>query len=253
MIRAVFFDLGKTLIYPKNPWQPVLFASNTALTENLIAHGVDVDPQTFPYAFVKKLNQYYANREISLREDTTLAMLRDLLAEKGFRNIPDPNLRSALDAKYAITQTNWYLEADAHTMLRTLKQDGYTLAILSNAADDPDVQALIDQNDLRQYFSYIRSSAACGYRKPHPRIFERAMQHLDLRPEECAMVGDTLNADIKGANALGIYSVWIHRHVNKGTKTLETIRPKAIIRALSEIPALLKKYKIVKPCMMRII
>ena len=240
MIRAVFFDLGKTLLYPKNPWAPVLAASNQALTGSLIAGGVNVDPKTFPDTFVKRLNQYYTDREISLREETTFEMLRDLLADEGFRDAPDPFVRTALDAKYAITQTNWHLEADAHAMFRALQQDNYTLALLSNAGDDPDVQALIDKDNLRQYFSFIRTSAACGYRKPHPRIFEEALQTLDLRPEECAMVGDTLNADIKGANALGIYSIWFHRRVNNGTKTFEAIRPKATIKALSEIPALLK-------------
>jgi len=240
MIRAVFFDLGKTLFYPNAPWQPVLAASNKALTESLIAGGVSVDSKTFPEAFVKKLNKYYVDREISLREKTTFEMLRELLGDEGFRDAPDPIVRTALDAKYAITQTNWHLEVDAHAILRTLQQDNYILALLSNAGDDPDVQTLLDKDNLRQYFSFIRTSAACGYRKPHPRIFEEALQALSLRPEECAMVGDTLNADIKGANALGIYSIWIHRRVNKGTKTLETIRPKATIQALSEIPALLK-------------
>ena len=124
-------------------------------------------------------------------------MLRDLLTDEGFRDAPDPVVRTALDAKYAITQGNWHLETDAHATLRALQQDGYTLALLSNAADDPDVQTLLDQDNLRHYFSFIRTSADCGYRKPHPRIFEEALQALNLHPAECAMVGDTLNADIK--------------------------------------------------------
>ena len=241
MIRAVFFDLGKTLLYPKNPWQPVLAASRKALTDTLIAHGVAIDPSTFPDSFVKRINRYYADREKSLLEETTLDMLRDLLAEEGIRDVPDPSLRAAMDARYAITQTNWHLEADAHPMLDQLKAEGYSLALLSNAGDDPDVQALLDQNDLRRYFDYIRTSAACGVRKPHPQIFERAMQHFGLKPAECVMVGDTLNADIKGANALGIYSVWINRRVPKKHQTLKDIHPKAIISTLAELPALIKK------------
>jgi putative hydrolase of the HAD superfamily len=240
MIRAIFFDLGRTLLYPKDPWQAVLAASNSALTETLISHGIAVNPETFLDKFIKKLNQYYADRETSLREETTLAMLRDLLTEEGFRDAPAPGMRAALDAKYAVTQTNWHLEADAHAMLTELKQAGYTLALLSNAGDDPDVQALLDQNDLRHYFDYIRTSADCGFRKPHPQIFKRAMQHLDLRPEECVMVGDTLNADIKGANALGIYSVWINRRVDKTPRILEKIIPKAVIETLAELPSLIK-------------
>ena len=236
-IRAVFFDLGKTLIYPHAAWQPVLLRSDKALTASLIANGIEVDPRTFPYEFIERLNHYYADREGTLRETTTFLMLHHLLEEKGFRNVPAPVLRAALDAKYAITQSNWHLEQDAHATLRALKLNGYTLALISNAGDDPDVQALLDTHKLRHYFSFIRTSAACGFRKPHRHIFDEAMHELGLFPEQCAMVGDTLDADIKGANALGIYSIWINRRVNKNTKTLVDIHPKAIIQ---ELPELLK-------------
>ena len=122
--------------------------------------------------------------------------------------------------------------------MRALKLNGYTLALLSNAADDLDVQTLIDKNDLRHYFSFIRSSASAGLRKPHPHIFEEALRDLSLFPEQCVMVGDTLDADIKGANKLGIYSVWINRRVNQNTKTLIDIHPKATIQELGALPRL---------------
>ncbi len=239
--RAVFFDLGKTLIYPKEIWQPVLLRSDKALTEKLIEKGVDVDMRTFPYEFIERLNYYYAHREETLRETTTFLMLQHLLEEKGFRDVPAPILRAALDAKYAITQRNWHLEMDAHATLRALKLEGYQLALISNAGDDPDVQTLIDTNQLRHYFSFIRTSAASGYRKPHRHMFEEALKKTGLFPQQCVMVGDTLDADIKGANALGIYSIWINKHANKNTKTLVDIHPKAVIQELSELPELLHK------------
>ncbi len=238
-IRAVFFDLGKTLIYPQDAWQPVLLRSDKALTTSLIASGVEVDMRTFPYEFMERLNRYYADREETLRETTTFKMLHHLLQEKGFRDVPAPILRAALDAKYAITQANWYLEQDAHAVLRALKLNGYTLALISNAGDDPDVQALLDTHKIRHYFSFIRTSAACGFRKPHRHIFDEALRDLGLLPEQCAMVGDTLDADIKGANALGIYSIWINRRANKNTKTLVDIHPKAVIQELIELPKVL--------------
>ncbi len=240
-IRAVFFDLGKTLLYPINSWQSVLARSTKALTDSLVSHDIDINLKTFPYEFIDRLNNYYADREETMRETTTLKMLRDLLAEKGFRDIPPHILRSTLDAKYAITQSNWALEADTISTLEALKNIDYKLAIISNAADDPDVQTLVDTHNLRQYFSFIRSSAASGYRKPHPHMFEEALSFLNLSSEQCAMVGDTLNADIKGANKLGIYSIWINRHVNKDTKTLIDIRPKSVVQTLGELPNLLRE------------
>ncbi len=241
-IRAVFFDLGKTLIYPKDIWQPVLLRSDKALAEKLLASGVDVDMRIFPYEFIDRLNHYYAHREETLRETTTFLMLRHLLEEKGFRDVPAPVVRAALDAKYAITQSNWHLEPNAHTVLRTLKLAGYQLALISNAGDDPDVQALLGKNNLRHYFSFIRTSAASGYRKPHRHMFEEALKELGLFPEQCVMIGDTLDADVKGANALGIYSIWLNKHANKNTKTLVDIRPRSVIQELNELPPLLKTF-----------
>ena len=238
VIRAIFFDLGKTLLYPNAPWQPVYLRAYKALANALIEQDINVDERTFPYEFADSLNNYYVDRETTLRETGTFRMLQQLLAEKGFRNVPIPTLRIALDAFYAITQSNWFLESDAHSILRALKLNGYTLALLSNAADDLDVQTLIDKNDLRHYFSFIRSSASAGLRKPHPHIFEEALRDLSLFPEQCVMVGDTLDADIKGANKLGIYSVWINRRVNQNTKTLIDIHPKATIQELGALPRL---------------
>ena len=68
IIRAVFFDLGKTLLYPKSAWEPVFLRANNALTKALIEQNINVDARSFPAEFAKRLNQYYADRETSLRE-----------------------------------------------------------------------------------------------------------------------------------------------------------------------------------------
>ena len=238
-IRAIFFDLGKTLIYPKAQWQAIHLSSDKALTEKLIEQGIPVNPKLFPYELIDSLNRYYADRDETLRETTTFNMLVSLLEEKGFRNVPSSIIRAALDAKYAVTQTNWYVEMDAYATLQALQLSGYKLALISNAGDDPDVQALLDAHNLRQYFSFIRTSAASGYRKPHPQLFEEALHEFDILPSQCAMVGDSLDADIQGANELGIYSIWINRRVNKNTKTLLDVHPKAVIQSLTELPNIL--------------
>ena len=241
--HAIFFDLGKTLIFPREPWHAIFLRANKAVTPSLIAQDINVDPRTFPHEFADRVNRYYVDREETLRELTMMRVFKQLLEEKGYRDIPAPVLRAALNAWYAITQSNWQLESDAEKTLRSLKLGGYKLALLSNAADDSDVQTLVDKNGLRPYFSFIRTSAASGYRKPHRQLFKEAMDDLGLFPQQCMMVGDTLDADIRGANKLGIYSVWINRRVNKETKTLQDIRPKATIKTLDELPRLIERLK----------
>ena len=57
------------------------------------------------------------------------------------------------------------------------------------------------------------------------------------------MVGDTLNADILGANNAGLFSIWINRRVDISGLSQEekNIRPDATISSLAELPPLLDK------------
>ena len=236
-LRAVFFDLGKTLIYPRAPWggSGIIRRSDEALAAYLCEKGILRECDAFLRAFQHALETYYERRENHLVETTTLEILRAFLPPE----TPDSILHAALAKKYAITQENWRLEADALPTLRALRREGYRLALLSNAANDADVHALLRTRGLAPFFHFAMTSAACGYRKPHPCLFERALAALDLSPQEVAMVGDTLEADILGANRLGMVSIWIRRRVETPSDFRADSAPDAVISALSELPPLL--------------
>ena len=63
---------------------------------------------------------------------------------------------------------------------------------------------------LLDYFEYehMAISADLGIRKPNPDIFMHALNKLKIRPEEAAMVGDSLKADIQGAKMLNMLAIW---------------------------------------------
>ncbi len=185
------------------------------------------------------LGAYYEKYSGESFEKTTFSLLTETLSQKGFINISEPVLRSALAAMYAVTQKNWYLEQDAISTLETLKNRGYQLGLISNTSDDKNVQGIVDRWGLRNFFKTIVTSAALGFRKPDPRIFQVALEHFQLPPESAAMVGDLLDADVLGANLSGIYSIWITRRAHlPGDGDLE-IQPQAVVPALLQIPDLL--------------
>jgi putative hydrolase of the HAD superfamily len=165
--------------------------------------------------------------------------LTELLDQNGFHDIPASDVRSALDAMYSITQQNWYLEDDAIPTLKTLRGIGYRLGIISNTSDDRNVQQLVDRYELRPFFETIITSAGCGIRKPDKRIFHLALDYFGISPEQAALVGDTLEADIFGANRMGMYSIWITRRVPMPDEGELAIQPQAVISALDQIPGLL--------------
>jgi len=206
--------------------------------EVLQQSGISLEIKAFSSEFETFLDSYYAARTSPI-EKTTFSDLKEILEQKGYRDAPASVMRTALDAMYAITQQNWYIEPDAISALQTLREQGYRLGIVSNTSDDQNVQKLIDRWELRPYFETIITSAGCGIRKPDRRIFQLALNHFRVLPEQIVMVGDTLEADILGANQMGFYSVWITRRVQIPEEGELAIQPQAVISTLNEIPGLL--------------
>lgn len=100
---------------------------------------------------------------------------------------------------------------DTLSTLTVLKQRGYILGVVTNRhyggrPFHEDLQTL----GLLDYFEYdhMAISADLGIRKPNPDIFLYALNRLYVPPEEAAMVGDSLKADILGAKMLNMLAIW---------------------------------------------
>lgn len=237
-IEAILFDLGNTLIYFNADWREALGRAQQAALDAFQRGGLPVDNEQFLQTFRRALENHYARREDDLIERTTLQLLREVMTGLGYAQISDSLLDDARRAFYRITQAHWQPEADALPTLRALRQQGYRLAILSNAADDWDVQTLVDKVKARPYLDFVLSSAAFGVRKPSPAIFQAALDRWGLPPARVAMIGDTLNADVLGANQTGLFSVWITRRAEAGQSPARA-RPDAIIKTLAELPGVM--------------
>lgn len=87
-------------------------------------------------------------------------------------------------------------------------RDRYRLAVLSNA-DESFLQACLARNDLR-FDTIISSESAASY-KPHPEIFRRACELLQVEPSRILYVGDSPLADILGAKNAGLAVAWVNR------------------------------------------
>jgi putative hydrolase of the HAD superfamily len=100
---------------------------------------------------------------------------------------------------------------EARDALGQLKSARLRLGLMSNTPWDVPGE-LVDRDlerlGLREYFDALVYSD-CGYRKPHPGIFRRALQALDVEASETIMVGDSLADDIAGAAAMGIRTLWV--------------------------------------------
>lgn len=240
-IRAILFDLGGTLMYARNAWPPIEARADLAFAEGLREQGVGIEPSTFRKEFRIRLKEYHIQREKNLFETTYLSVVRELLEEKGYSNLTEEVIRSGLDRLYAVTQSNWTLESDTLSTLKTLESSGYRMGIVSNAGDHKDVFQLVERFGLESYFDFVLTSATCSYRKPHPRIFEIALAHWNIPASEVVMVGDTLDADIGGAQKAGMTGIWITRRAQPTADELQRIQPDFSLRGLDELYPTLKR------------
>jgi putative hydrolase of the HAD superfamily len=232
-------------MYGKNAWEPYFAQADEALTEYLRLQGMELNINTFPSEFRRRLLEYFRQREKDLLEATYSSVLREILIEKGYGDVSSEVIRDALHRLFAVTQSNWTLEEDSLPTLQKLEKSGYRLGLISNAGDDQDVQNLVRGFNIQQYFDFVLTSAACSYRKPHRRIFELALANWYLLPEEAVMVGDSLIADIQGAQNVGMYGVWINRRADPQMELQESVSPDASLSSLTELPALLDHLQVV--------
>jgi len=244
MFKAIFFDLGSTLIYFDTSWETILNQANLALGQALKTAGVNIDPIQLAADFNWRMQKYYAQRSHDYVEHTSEFVLTEMLNTYGLPEIKPEWARLGLDAFYSTFQEHWQVEPDAISTLARLRGVGYKLGLISNASDAEDVNTLIDKTGLRPYFDRIWISAKVGVRKPHPRIFEIALDSLHCSPKEAIMIGDTLNADILGALNVGMSSIWITRRADmlENNEYKLSVVPDEIITTLDELPLLLANW-----------
>ncbi|MCL7454995.1 MAG: HAD-IA family hydrolase [Anaerolineae bacterium] len=99
----------------------------------------------------------------------------------------------------------------AAEVLQALKARGYPLAIVSNGPVG-NVYNVLSQESLLELFDALAISEALGVEKPAAGIFVHALDHLSISREDygrTVMVGNHLEADVLGANRLGMISVWL--------------------------------------------
>lgn len=85
----------------------------------------------------------------------------------------------------------------------------YTLHIITNGFEEIQFRKLKNSN-LEKYFTCVITSEAAGAKKPDARIFEFALASANAKVEDSLMVGDDLEVDILGAQAMGMDALFVN-------------------------------------------
>lgn len=100
----------------------------------------------------------------------------------------------------------WEVFDDVRPVLERLQRQGWSHVVVSNHV--PELDQLVGRLGLGGLVETVVSSAAVGYEKPHPAIFEHALRAAG-QPKVVWMIGDSVEADVGGAEALGIPAILV--------------------------------------------
>jgi putative hydrolase of the HAD superfamily len=126
--------------------------------------------------------------------------------------------------------------------LQTLHARGYRMALVADGPENT-FRREFDQHNLEHYFECLAISELLGCEKPDRRMFEYALNQLGIAPADygqVVMVGNNLSRDIKGANQLGIISIWIDWSPRRSKIPADASeQPRVTIKTPAELPAAL--------------
>lgn len=201
-IRAVFFDVDYTLIYPGPTFQGTGYARFCA------AHGCEVDAARFESA-LRAASFILDDIEEPIYDDELFVHYTATIIEHmGGRG---PGVIAAAREIYSQWASNHHFEMydDVGPVLEALAARGLVVGVISNSHRSLD--AFKEHFRLDRVVTAAVSSYTHGYLKPHRSIFEAALRQAGVSGEEAVMVGDSLRADVEGALAAGLRAVLLRR------------------------------------------
>jgi HAD superfamily hydrolase (TIGR01509 family) len=207
-IRAVSFDLFDTLVdleLSGAPLQETLGALHAA-----VAPHTELGLQAFAAAAraadgALREERYARGLEISTEERFT-----EILGRIG---VSAPGLVETLTGIHMGVLRGRVSVPEHHAeLLRRLRQHG-PIGLCSNFTHAPTARRILDESEFTAHLDPIVISVDVGLRKPRPEIFQVLLEGLGSAPETTLHVGDNLRADVAGAAALGMRTVWLTRRV----------------------------------------
>ena len=147
---------------------------------------------------------------------------------------PDPERAARIAAEFANRRrARMQLFPDALTCLASWRGRGIRMGLVTNG-DASQQRDKIARHALAPYFDVIVIEGEFGAGKPDPEVYAHALSVLGAKANATCMVGDHLDFDVAGAQALGLKGIWIDRQAS-GLPPDCQVRPDRIIHSLTDL------------------
>jgi HAD superfamily hydrolase (TIGR01509 family) len=194
-LKTIFFDVGNTLLFPDRTH---ILAPLTKLGHSPSLEQWHAIERTTKKKFDEALQQ-----NDSADFNYWFLFYERLLAELGLK---DNQIRDFM-VEATRTSANWsVIRPGTRELLQELGRR-YRLAVISNA--DGRIEDVLKRTGIADCFASITDSGLVGYEKPHPAIFQAALEAMRAKPAESLYVGDVYAVDYLGATGVGMQAMLI--------------------------------------------
>ena len=224
-VDAIFFDVDFTLIFPGPTFQ------GEGYEQFAREYGIVVDRSRFSDAVRAASSILDDQQEHVYDPEVFVRYTGRILEAMGGRGPRLHECASRIYDEWAACQ-HFFLYDDVTPALRTLAASGVKLGLISNSHRPLD--EFQQHFELQGLIAGAVSSSDHGFMKPHPSIFESALELLGVEAGNSVMVGDSYMHDIVGAQSAGMHGVLVHR-----SDDAAPAHNVPVIRSLRELPDLL--------------
>ncbi len=205
MLRHIFFDLDHTIWdFDKNAEETLHELYHIHSLANL---GLSC-PHTFIQTYTRNNHMLWADYHLGKisKEQLRSTRFSTTLLELGLSVEIIPKAFEDDYVRICPTKTNLF--PGAHETLSYLQQK-YSLHLISNGFKES-TELKIDVTGLGKYFDNVFISEVIGFNKPDAKIFDFALNAANAKREESIMIGDSIEADIRGAMGFGMEAIYFN-------------------------------------------
>jgi HAD superfamily hydrolase (TIGR01549 family) len=224
-VRAVFFDVFGTLMPYKNLPRHEVLAKRAnlvglSLTPAQVLHALEtLEQNRMGFAMAGQL----AGEDVPRDRTYWVRTFGNVLTTAGIPGDQATIDRYATDMCDTFLQVgDFFLDEETLPTLRGLKQQGFLVAVISNAPKG--LAKTLAEFGVLQELAFAVGSQDIGIEKPDPAIFDYALRATGVSAAEAAYVGDEYMTDARAAQAVGMLGIFLDRNGLKPVSDVPRIR-----------------------------
>ncbi len=204
IVTDVFFDLDHTL------WD---FEKNSALTfEKILSdHHIGIELNDFLKVYVPANFQFWKlyREEKITKEDLRYQRLKTVFDALNYV-VSDATINQ-LSEDYIQYLSSYNHLIDGTVEILEYLKPRYKLHIITNGFEEVQNKKMSNAG-IYKYFEHIINSEMAGVKKPNPVIFQLALERAKVSSKCSIMIGDSIEADVIGAQAMGFHTIHFNSH-----------------------------------------